>query len=167
MPGARWAERRYRAPEHLLARFHGTHPEIDSKQLRLVSAGLVQWILIERRWPHRHLMPSLAVLEFAEVLRADAAAWADCVRTLQVAHWDTPPYPPTVSERLLATVWHAQELEFTLYLPVLFDVDRRCRIRGGHWYQTTLPSNHDHICPHDVLCIHWEGPYCPPMMGMP
>ena len=157
---ARWAEHRYRVPNDVFPDFLRKHPEVDETQIRLVGAGLVEWFLIEQKpQAGRHVLPSLAVHRLIASLRADARYWRTCVERLSVSEPLDYVYPPRVGAHLLSTLQHAQQVEDTAAVPVLFDVDRACGITGGHRYTMTVAPDESHACGTDTLCIHIPHPF--------
>lgn len=162
---ARWAEWRYRVPAQLYEQFVTMNPETDARQVRLVGAGLVQWVLMEQHWPRQHVMPSRAVHRLVELVREDHTAWSECVRKLKVHQWqEVPyPYPPDTGAQLRATLMHAQAREDTRTLPALFQADQVSGIADGHIYQAMIRPDDSHVCPGDLICIHYPGP--PPALG--
>jgi hypothetical protein len=159
---ARWAEHRYRVPSGIFQDFLRKRPDVDETQVRLVGAGLVEWFLIEQKTPARpHVLPSLAVRSLIDCLSADTSYWRACVEKLSVNSSRAYVYPPLVCGQLRTTLHHAQQVENTAALPVLFNVDRACGIAGGHRYTMAVAPDVSHVCPAGTFCIHMQYAFSP------
>lgn len=159
---ARWAEHRYRVPSGVFQDFLLKHAEVDETHVRLVGAGLVEWFLIEQKsGASPHVMPSMAVDRLIESLSAHPRSWRACVEKLAVKVPVEYVYPPRMCAELRTTLHHAQQVENTAALPVLFIVDEACGITGGYRYTMTVAPDASHTCSPGRFCIHMRYPFSP------